>query len=120
MKRSMILLLAATIGVLAADPSGKWSGFLKPTNGEESHPAYLILKADGDKLSGSGGPNESEQHPMENGRIDGDRLIFAVPAGKGTLHFDVKIDGDEITGQVELKGGEEDKAATVTLKRQAG
>jgi hypothetical protein len=119
MKLLLIAFLAATIVVLAADPSGKWSGQITPSNGEEVLPAFLILKADGDKLSGSGGPDQAEQHPMENGRIVGDRLIFAVPAGKGTLHFDVIVNGDEITGKVELKGGDEEKSGKVALKRQS-
>jgi hypothetical protein len=119
MKRLLIAFLAATVCLLAADPSGKWSGTLQPTDGGEPHPAYIILKADGNKLSGSGGPDETEQHPIESGRVEGDRLIFVVPAGERTLYFDLKIKGDEIEGDLEMKKGEEKKTGKVSLKRQA-
>jgi hypothetical protein len=120
MKRLFIAFLVAAVCVLAADPSGKWSGSLESTDAEGPHPLYMIFKADGDKLSGSGGPDETEQHPMENGRVEGDRLIFSVPTDNGTLYFDLRIKADEIVGDVERKGGDEKKSGKVSLKRVAG
>jgi hypothetical protein len=31
-----------------------------------------------DRLTGSGGPDQSEQYPRENGKIDGDRMRFEL------------------------------------------
>src|SRR5262245_22916298 len=59
-----------------AQVSGKWSGTLEFSNasGEsKSGPAYMILKQDGNKVSGSGGPNEGEQHPIQNGKVLDDK-----------------------------------------------
>jgi hypothetical protein len=119
MPRIAIALMIVAACVMAGEVSGKWSGQF---TGEEgvAMPLYMILTQDGNKLTGSGGPNESEQHPMQNGKIEGDRLTFEVPAGKGTFVFDLKITGDEAKGNVQLKGENETRSAKVTLKRAPG
>ncbi len=114
----------ATAGLLfltmawAAGVSGKWSGKFSPANENSDQPLFLVLTQDGDKLTGSGGPNESEQHPMQNGKVEGDRVTFEVPAGKGTFVFDLKMTGDEMKGDLQFKeadGGM--RNAKVSLKR---
>jgi len=77
------LLLAAC--VMAADVSGKWSGSFT-SGGQGPQPMYLILKQDGNQLSGSGGPSVSEQHPLQNGSVQGDRLTFELP-GQGNVYL---------------------------------
>jgi hypothetical protein len=117
MRKMALARAVSTLCLAAADATGKWSGSLKPDGDEESHSAYLVIQQDGQKLTGSGGPNESEQHPMQNGKIAQDRLTFEVSAGKGTLFFDLKLVGDEMTGSVQLKGESEARTAKVSLKR---
>jgi hypothetical protein len=112
----MILAACAMAGTV----SGKWSGAFMPDGGESAMPLYLIFNQDGNKLTGSGGPNESEQHPLQNGKIEGDRLTFEVPAGKGTFVFDLKISGDEAKGDLQFKGNSETRTAKVALKRAQG
>ena len=58
---------------------------------------------DGNKLTGSGGPNETEQHPFENGKVEGDRLTFEVLQA---IQFDLQVKGDEITGGMKRGGGD--------------
>ena len=90
-------------GQTAADLSGKWSGI---SNG----PIYMILKQDGDKLSGSGGPSEREQPlSFQNGKVEGDRLTFQI----GSMQFDLRVAGGEIKG--EMQNGAE--SVPVFLKR---
>jgi hypothetical protein len=113
-------LLLSAIPLSAADVSGKWSGTLefKSDAGEtKSGPALLILKQEGNKVTGSGGPNESEQHPIENGKIEGNRLRFEATGGHGPMYFDLKVDGDQISG--EIKRGKESTTDTakISLKR---
>ena len=103
--------------LMGAGVSGKWSGSIMPNGEEHSRPVYMILHQDGDKLTGSGGPNESEQHPMQNGKVDGDRLTFEVPSGNGVFSFDLKIAGDEIAGDLQYKDENETHTARVSLKR---
>ena len=96
--RALVLLAAAfSLCLVAGDASGKWSGSFKPDAENGSLSLYMVFQQDGGKLTGSGGPNESQQHPMQNGKIEDNRLTFEVPAGKGTFIFDLKLAGDEIT-----------------------
>lgn len=117
MRAIVVALLLAVMAVAAGDISGKWSGTFKPDRDEGSQPLYMVFKQDGDKLTGSGGPNESEQHPMQNGRVEGDRVTFEVPAGKGTFVFDLKASGDELSGDLQFKRETETRTAKVSLKR---
>lgn len=80
----------------------------------------MILKQDGDKLTGSAGPDESEQYEIRNGKVEGDRLTFEAPLNDGTVYLDLKVQGDRIEG--ELKGQRNDgttRTAKLSLKRVA-
>ena len=116
MRKIAIALMILAACAMAGEVSGKWSGSIM-AEGEDARPVYLIFNQDGNKLTGSGGPTESEQFPMQNGKIEGDRLTFEVQAGKGTFVFDLKITGDEAKGDLQLKGGSETHTAKVALKR---
>jgi uncharacterized protein (TIGR03435 family) len=84
----------------AADVSGKWV----------SAPIYLVLKLEGNKLSGSAGPTEKEQLlTFDNGAVDGDRVTFKA----GSFQFSLKLNGDELKG--EMRNGAD--STPVFLKR---
>ena len=103
--------------VVAGDATGKWTGTITPDGADRSEPAYMIFAQDGNKLSGSGGPDEAERHPFQDGKVQGDRMIFEVSTPKGTLSFDLKIVGDEIKGEVQAKKDGETRTARISLKR---
>jgi len=81
----------------------------------------MILKQDGKKLAGSTGPNESEQHAFEGGKVEGNKVTFDVSlgGGPGAMHFDLQVEGDQITGLVRRSGEGLNEAAKVSLKRVA-
>jgi len=116
MKKTALLVLLSAFTLLA-DVTGKWSGM--GTKGDESHELFFVMKQDGKTLTGSGGPSESEQHPMDPGTVEGDRVQFKVPIGdNGALSFDLKTSGDEMKGQVQFKKGEgEAETFQVALKK---
>ena len=73
----------------------------------DAKPAYFILKQEGNKLSGSVGRNESEQDSFEGGKVDGDKLTFDVPHGpngEGSIHVDIQVKGDQMTGRAKWSG----------------
>jgi hypothetical protein len=116
MRKFLLGVLVLATSALAADVTGKWSGE-GVTNGE-SHPLFFVLKQDGTTLSGSGGPNANEQHPFQNAKIDGDKIVLEVAVGeKGTIHFELKADGDGLKGTVELRREDGTESGTVTLKK---
>lgn len=58
------LLLGAmlpTVALCTPNVTGKWSGTLQMDGEGDAKPAYFIFNQDGNKLSGSVGPDESEQ-----------------------------------------------------------
>ena len=114
-------LILSAVALAGPNVSGKWTGTFTRNDGEGGHaqPIYMVLKQDGSKLAGSGGPNENDQHAFEDGKVEGNRLTFDVPTGKGAIHFDLQVKEDELTGRMSHGGDEGAESAQVTLKRMA-
>jgi hypothetical protein len=113
MKKSYLLaglLLAAMLSAVALSTpnvTGKWSGTLQMDGENDAKPAYSILNQDGNKLSGSVGPSESEQDSFAGGKVDGDKLTFDVPQGpngEGSMHIEMRVKGDQMTGRATWSG----------------
>jgi uncharacterized protein (TIGR03435 family) len=97
---SLLCLMACASALAAADVSGRWA----------SAPVYLILKQEGNKLSGTAGPTGEQQAiTCDNGTVEGDRVIFKV----GAFQFNLQLNGDEMKG--EMKNGPD--PTPVFLKR---
>jgi hypothetical protein len=106
----------------ATDLSGKWSGTFEAQNarGEtRSQPILIILKQEGAELSGTGGPDESERHPILNGKVDGDKLTLEVSAGHAKIYFDLKATETELSGRMRRvrADGTTSDTAKIILKR---
>lgn len=110
------LLLLSAGSCAAADVSGKWSGTidLKEDGQAKTVPAFLILKQDGSNLTGSGGGNETDQHPIRKGMVDGDNVTLEVQDGDSVFTLTLKVDGDQITGVV---GKDDSPKMKISLKR---
>jgi hypothetical protein len=120
MKSLFLMLALVALPVGASDVSGKWSGTFEAVTNDgntKSEPLLLIFKQDGDKLTGSGGPNEGERHEMKDGKVVGDKITFEVPLERGSILFALTVEGDQIKGDMKRvrEGGEQ--TAKVTLKR---
>ena len=122
--KTLLLSLLLSAVLCAADVTGKWSGVFEFKNDQgetRSEPAFLILKQEGARLSGSGGPNEGEQHAFQNGTVDGAILVFEIPlGGERTIQFKLKASGDAIQGDMKMprKDGVIQEA-TMSIKRVA-
>ena len=112
-----ILVLALAMTAMAADASGDWSGSFTP-EGMETSPAYLKLKQSGAALTGSAGPDASQQWPITNGKVDGNTLTGTTSSPEGVSYkFTLTMDGDHITGNVDVSAGGQSMKATLDLKR---
>ncbi len=112
-----ILVLALAMTAMAADATGDWSGNFTP-EGMETSTAYLKLKQNGATLTGSAGPDANQQWPITNGKVDGNTLTGMTSSPEGvTYKFTLKLDGDHITGNVELSAGGQNMKATLDVKR---
>ena len=118
----LVIILFSATALYAVNVTGRWSGTLQMEGEADSKPAYLILKQDGNKLTGSAGPSESEQHSFEGGKLEGSKLTFDVPLGgqgEGSMHFALQVEGDQMSGQVKRNGEGRYEAAKISLKRVA-
>ena len=120
MKAFILMLSLAAMPLGAADLSGKWSGSFEAPNSDgnvRTEPLLLIFKQDGDKLTGSGGPNEGEQHPMKEGKVAGEKVTFEVPLERGSILFTLTVTGDQGQGEMKMVREDREQTAKVSLKR---
>lgn len=126
MKTLISLFLMTGLTLFAADLSGKWSGKFDITTSEgDSHPdtAVIQLKLDGSSVTGTAGPNEDEQWPIQKGKLENGKLTFeVVPQHEGAaadalIVFDLTFDGETIKGKASGHDGETKLNADVELKR---
>lgn len=117
MKNIIALLLLLAINAMAGDLTGKWSGVFKVDGGDHKVQQLFVFKQEGNKLSGSGGPDQAEQYPIENGRIDGDRVRFEVTTGEWRFTYSLKAIEGRMSGDLDLRSLNERRTATVSLSR---
>jgi hypothetical protein len=114
----LLVVAFAAVTLAAADATGTWTGTLTPEGGDgRTLPAHLVLKQDGDKLTGTAGPDVNEQHPIQNGRAENGSLIFELQTDGGLMKFRVTLAGDEITGDVTRERDGQTQQAKVAVKR---
>jgi len=116
MKHLLLIALAAA-ALQATDATGTWSGTLTPSDSTEPRPAHLVLKQDGDKLTGTAGPDAGNQRPIQNGKVEEGNLSFEVPTGDTAMKFKLKQNGDEISGDITRERDGRAETARLVVKR---
>jgi hypothetical protein len=121
MKILLLILLVSALTLSAADVTGKWSGTFEFTDrgdGAKNSTAYLVLKQDGGKLTGTGGPSSDHQEAVIGGKADGNQLIFVAEHNGRAMNFKLQVDGDSMKGEVSRENQEGvTETAIVLLKR---
>jgi len=104
--RNLICLLAVlSLVAFAADAvTGTWKGNIETPGGTFEN--TFILKADGDKLTGTlqGGPGGEMK--IEEGKVDGNNISFVVNMEFGKLSYTGAVSGDDLKLKVSFGGGE--------------
>ena len=118
----VFLILVLTITATAADVTGKWSGTYTVTGPDgsagDSNPAFLILKQSGATLTGTAGGDEAEQWPIENAKIENNKITGTVnPSDGATYTVSLTVDGDRMTGEVTVSQGGQTMKGKIELKR---
>ena len=120
MKHRVVTALAIAIfagaTLVAADATGTWIGTLTPAEGNAG-PAHLVLKQEGEKLTGTAGADSGEQHPIENGKAENGVLTFELTSSGGVMKFSLKQNGDEISGDITRERDGRTQTAKLTAKR---
>lgn len=124
-----LLALGAAVQAQAADANGTWSWSQPGRNGGADRKSTLKLKVEGDKVTGTvsapgrGQNAEPTSTPIENGKITGDEISFAVTREfngmKRTTKYSGKITGDEIKGKTESEGQAGPQSRDWAAKREA-
>jgi hypothetical protein len=121
MKHILLVALAAALSLAGADLTGTWTGTLTVTKDDGSQsdgPAHLVLKQEGTKVTGTAGPDESEQHPIENGKSENGSLSFELRTGETVMKFALKQEENEIKGDVSREREGRTQTAKLAVKRQ--
>ena len=117
MKKAIAVVLLLAVNAVAGDLTGKWSGAFKVDGADHDVPQLLIFKQDGNKLTGSGGPDQSERYPIEDGKVDGDRVTFEITTGEWKFTYSLKAIDAKLAGDLELKSVDNRRTAKVNLSR---
>jgi hypothetical protein len=118
MKKAFAVVLLLTMNAMAGDLTGKWSGSFKVDGADHDVPQLFIFKQDGNKLAGSGGPDQSEQYPIEDGRVDGNRVRFEITTGEWKFTYSLRASDAKLAGELELKSVDNRRTAKVNLSRE--
>lgn len=119
MKIFLLSLLIALFAMtaLAADVTGKWSGTFAP-EGQDPSGAFVVLKQSGTTLTGTAGPDEGQQWPLSNGKIEGNRITGEVTNPDGLVFkLNLTLDGDHIRGDVNASRDGQPMKGKVELTR---
>ena len=116
MLKLITVFLLAAIGLMAFDATGTWRGTIKYDDQDHSGPAHMVLKQEGERLSGTAGPNAENQFAITEGKASGGNLTFEIVDHGMT--FALKLEGDRISGKVVRNLDGETRTATIDLKRQ--
>lgn len=96
------VLLVAAAGLMAdVDVAGKWTGSFVVDNGSgETHDstALLILKQEGNTVTGTVGPSEDEQWPIKTGKVEGDKVTLEVQTDGPLITFNLVLSGEHLKG----------------------
>jgi hypothetical protein len=97
---SLCLLSLLAITAFAADVTGKWTSSMQGPDGGSIEIQYAF-KADGQKLEGTmTGP--MGEMPISEGKLDGDKISFAMDAGGFKLEFKGTVADNEIKLQMQV------------------
>lgn len=127
-KLAASLLLAVTLSAVhAADANGTWTWSTPGRNGGPERVTTLTLKAEDAKLTGKvsspGRDGKSVDSPIADGKVDGDKISFAVVRefnGQSiTTTYTGTVAADKITGKIGSTRNGEQQSRDWEAKRAA-
>jgi len=122
MRKLLWAVLLSAVCSFGADLAGKWRGGFefKTDEGEDRRAeALLIIKQDGETLTGTAGPNADQQLPIDKGAVDGSKVTMEVAVGQGVFKFELAVDADHLKGDVTLSAGPQTMKAKMDAMRAA-
>jgi len=109
------MFMAVGLPGLAADVTGNWNGKVSTPKGD--FPIAFSFKANGSKLEGTMLGTDGASFPIDEGKIEGDKLTFSVtlnyPGKSLQRTYKGALNGDEIHFTVDASG----QVSEFTVKR---
>jgi hypothetical protein len=122
MKRLILLFALLSVVCFAVDFSGTWVGKADVTvDGEQqASTAKVVLKQDGNTVTGTAGREEEGQADIQNVVVDGDTISFDMKPTEDApvVHIVLKLDGDTLKGTVKSVGEGPEVTGKLELKRE--
>ena len=103
-----------------ADPVGTWN--CETTVNDMKRPSTLIIKKDGDKLSGTMTWQDKKESKLEDVKIKDGELTFSAERelmdNKFTIKYKLKLEKDAFKGKAEADFGGETRSFDIEGKRE--
>jgi hypothetical protein len=114
-----MITLAAVVLAAPADVNltGKWTGTfnIQASDGTpmEQGEVVMHLTHTGSAITGSIGPSEEEQHPIVQGKMEGDKVTLEIKREQQVIKVDLTLTGERLKGGATLNM--EDRTATAKI-----
>jgi hypothetical protein len=103
---------------VALNLSGTWTGEWETSPDGGPGPHYMVLKQDGEKVTGSAGPNQQIQLAIDHAKFAAGRLTFDIVLPSGpSIAFDFAVDGDTMSGIALMKRNGAEQRMKLSCKR---
>ena len=103
--RMAALAAVVTLSAWAADVTGKWSGQMGGPDGGGGMSLNATFKQDGSKLTGTMDGPGGEAMQIEDGKISGDKISFAISFNGMKVVHEGTVKGDQMTLNIKMDGG---------------
>lgn len=98
--RTLIILFMAVLGFTCAalgaeDAAGTWKATLQTPGGAEEN--TFLFKVDGGKVTGTVTGGMLGTLPIDEGKVDGDKISFSISSDFGVIQYSGTIKGDDMS-----------------------
>lgn len=100
MRRFILCALAAVCLASGAELAGRWKGAVNRPDGSAPATVFLILRQQGDTISGDIGYNPDETAPISNVKREGDKLSFDVETSEVLYKIKLAVADESLRGDV--------------------
>jgi len=114
--RFAALAFITTAAAWGADVTGKWSAQMDGPDGGGMTMTFNF-KQDGTRLTGTIDGPGGEPMAIQEGKVEGEKIVFAVSFNDMKIVHEGTIKGDEITLTIQMSGGPGGGPGPLKLKR---
>jgi len=101
----------------AVNLSERWVGSFRAVGRDTDVPQWFILKQDGVNLTGTGGPNSTEQYPIIHGVVAGGSVTFELNEEKRRFLYKLRFEEKDLRGILSIRSTDRMRSTKVRLER---